>query len=218
MSLVLLTLLLLVNLLISAWNAYAVGRTWDDSRSAPFGRVVGWAGLVMSASGFTYVYVALFGWGAYMANKLTVESLQALLSLGYLAIIIPVIGSGAVITLHSWHIAWKQRTLGNMAVAGYNTFAQAHNMLSAIRDIPGAFDIVMSFFGSDTKGKSKSKDEDKATVLLIAIFAIAAGVLSTYSIFATGRRHALLSADRVRRAARVDHHAPNARDTMGRRV
>lgn len=205
MSLVLLTLMLLLNIVISLWNAYAVGRTWDATQDSMFGRVVGWAGLIMSACGFSYVYLALFGWGAFAANKLSVEGLQALLSLGYIAIIIPVLGSGVVITLHSWHIAWKQRSLGNMAVAGYNTFAQGHNMIQAMREIPGAWDVLSSFFGSGSaKSKSKSKDEDKATVLLLAVLALTAGVLSTYSVFAAGRRHALLSADRERRAARVD--------------
>lgn len=204
MSLVLLTGLLVLNVLISTWNAYVTGRTWDATQGT-WARVVAWSGLIMAGSGFTYVTLALLGWGAFMLGKLTDESLNALLSLGYLAIILPVLGSGFVITLHSWQIAWRRRRFTDMAIGGYNTFAQASNTIHALRDVPGAWDVVAQFFGGK---KSRSKDSEKATVLLLAVVAIAAGSLITYAIFAAGRRHARLAEDRARRAARVGTRVP----------
>ncbi len=41
-----------------------------------------------------------------------------MLSLGYIVIIFPVLGSGLVLTLHSYIRAWRQRNIIDAGVAG----------------------------------------------------------------------------------------------------
>lgn len=203
MSLVLIVGLLLLNTLISAVNGYSTGRSWDDAKSlGGFPRVLAWAGAVMSACGFTYVYLALFAFGCHLAGSLTDEALQALLSLGYLAIILPVLGSGCMIWIESVRRAWHTKRMSDMVVGGWNTYAQFSNLSHAFRDIPNAWDAVEAFFGK----RAKSKDSEKATVLLLAVLALAAGVLTTLALVSLGRRHSRqqlngeLAASRARRA------------------
>lgn len=203
MSLVTIVGLLVLNTIISLWNGYTTGRGWEDARvHGGFAYVLVWAGAVMSACGFTYVYLALFAFGFRFAGQLTDEALQALLSLGYLAIILPILGSGLVIWIESVRRAWHTKRLGDMVVGGWNTYAQFGNMGRAFRDIPDAWGVVDAFFGK----RAKSKDGEKATVLLLAVLALAAGVLTTLALVSLGRRHSRrllqgeLAESRARRA------------------
>lgn len=187
MSLLMIAGLMVLNGLISIANGYSAGRGWDDARLlGGYARVLSWCTAIMSASGFTWVYLALLAFGASAIGKLTDDALQALLSLGYLAIIMPVLGSGLLIWLESVRRAWHTKRLGDMAIGGWNTYAQFSNMGHALRDIPDAWSIVEGFFGK----RSKSKDGEKAAVLLLAVLALTAGALTTLSLVALGRRHA----------------------------
>lgn len=208
MSMLALAGLLVLNLVIAVLNGYSAGRGWDAARAAGAGaRLVVWSTAVMSACGFTYVYLALAAWGAMVAGKLTPEAVQALLSLGYLAIILPVLGSGMVLWVESVRRAWRTKAFGDMLVGGYNTYAQLSNTLHAMRDIPGAWEVVASFFGE--KGKSRARDKDQGTVLLLAVVAAGAGILTTYALVSAGRRH---------EAARLYAAAREARPMAGARA
>lgn len=189
-------LVMLINFGISWFNAYSVGNIWIESKAmGGFTRLLAWCGAIMSACGFTWVYLialVLLGHGAEPTfsgedydpeNRIFSEDvMNAAVSLGYLILIGPILSSGLVITAHSWINAWKRRTLGSVAGAGWNTFAQVYNTYNAIQAVPRAWDTVNQFFtGSDSP--SSSSDNKKTTgpliVLGLVLLALVGGVLTT---------------------------------------
>lgn len=94
---------MILNVVISFINARNVGRIWAESRAVGgWIRLLAWAGAIQSAVGFTYVYGILVSYIAVSAGYLPPQMFSALMSLIYLFIIIPAIGSGIIITIQSW--------------------------------------------------------------------------------------------------------------------
>lgn len=145
----------LLTLLISAWNAHVVGMYWTERRELPTStQVLLWSGVVMAVCGFTIGYLIIVTMVMYDIHAFeflamaifkveftpsNVELLvQSVFDMAYLGIIVPVLGSGLIITVNSWIVAAKRRDLVGYGVAGYNTGAQIHNFVSAARHIPRA--------------------------------------------------------------------------------
>lgn len=171
--------LLLLNIGISAWNAYSVGAYWTESKIiGGWMRFVTWCGAVMSACGFTWSYFVIASMIGVSTGKLDPESAQLMFELGYLVIILPVIGSGLGITAHSIAVVYRSRRFGDIAIAGYNTFAQAHNMYRAAKDAPGILQHVIDGLGK----KKSSKDSGGVVVVLLVIIMLCAGALTTAAI------------------------------------
>ena len=61
-----------------------------------------WCGAIMSACGFTWVYIALLAILAQSFQWLPARYIEGIFSLGYLVIIVPLLGSGLGITASSW--------------------------------------------------------------------------------------------------------------------
>ena len=175
---------ILFTLGISVLNAWSCGKSWNDTRIAGgWQHFLNWCGATMSAVGFTWVYLIIVALAAGPGgfNKLSEHRIEQLVSLGYLAVIIPCIGSGIAITIQSWAHFWRNRTFGNAAVAGYNTWADLHNMYTAAHEIPSMLDNVGDLFKA-------GKDEDDAKsglVIALALLAICAGMLTTAIIIRT---------------------------------
>jgi len=177
MNLLLLFGILILNAVISAWNAYSSGAYLTESKIiGGWTRFIVWCGLVMSACGFTWCYLTVFGLIGITTGKLTPEQLEALFNLGYLMILLPLLGSGLGIWIHSLVEAYRRRTFGSVAVAGWNTFAQAHNTWSAAKNAPNAIDGLFKFFGGK---KGSRKNDGGAVVILLAILALSAGIITT---------------------------------------
>lgn len=181
-----LILILVLNLGISWWNARVTGLMWAESKYyGGWSRLMAWSGAVMSASGFTWCYLIILMIGGHYIEPifagpeheiiLTKEAVTAGLSLGYLIIIPGVLISGLLIWVESLVQAWKQRDFPSVAVAGWNTFAQIHNMYSAMKGIPEAFSKVSEFF---LKGDKKGS----GLIILLVVLALISGVLTTWSI------------------------------------
>ena len=200
----LLILLWLWNFGISWLNAWGCGKSWTETKY--FGGVahfMNWMAAIMSACGFTWCYAVLaclvggnvhHHVGGKYVPYLSPEQVSAVLQAGYLLIILPILGSGLAITIHSW-VVWKRnRGMRNAAIAGYNTFADIYNTYEAIRTVPSASRGVWKFFDSDDKGKG--------IVLLIVVAAALGGILTTYTIItAVARRTRIarsLSYDRIK--------------------
>lgn len=187
-------LLWVANFVISWVNAWGCGKTWNETRSVGgAAHFMNWMGAIMSASGFTWCYTLLGGFvGTLVHHKndagvsvpyLSPEAFQAMMSLGYLVVILPILGSGLAIMLHSWGVFWRRRTFVDGAVAGYNTFAEVHNIYSAATHIPGAVRNVGGFFG----GSSSSSDDDGPVGLLV-LAALIGGILTTRAIIRSTAR------------------------------
>jgi hypothetical protein len=194
-----------VNLAISALNAWGCGKSWNETRYVGgFAHFMNWMGAIMAACGFTWCNMVLLAVvGAHVPIEqddgttqmlLSGETLQAFCELGYLVIIGPILGSGLAITVHSWAVAWRSRRLGDGLTAGWNTFAQVYNTVSALENVPSFASHLGSFF----KG-----DGDKKGAIVIALVAIAVlgGVLTTWWIItATARSTAYVRSSEARAA------------------
>lgn len=177
-----------LNFVISILNAWICGRSWNETRhERGWPHFMNWMGAIMSACGFTWCYTLLM---AFIASVVQVEAddhtrhalldaqyVQGMVELGYVVIILPILGSGLAITVESWSYFWRRRTFGSGAVAGYNTAAQIHNMYSAASNLPGVFRHLGKLFGGDGK-----KDGRAILIIVLVAVAVLGGVLTTYAI------------------------------------
>src|SRR5947209_16220797 len=155
MDSLLVVLVWLLNLGISIWNAYAVGKSWVEARAAGgWPRVMCWAGAVMSASGFTWCYLLLVGFVAYRLDAIDLEQFSIAVQLGYILLIPGILLSGLLITLDSWARAFRRGGFLNYGVAIYNTYAQIHNTYSAITSLGTALRNVRGYFGKEGSSRS----------------------------------------------------------------
>jgi hypothetical protein len=92
MSIILLFLVLL-NFVISWFNAWSVGRGWAETKVAGgFARFMSWCGAIMSASGFTWCYlviICIVGQLIPGRYHLPDKYAEGVFRLGYLIIILP---------------------------------------------------------------------------------------------------------------------------------
>ncbi|MCK4121387.1 hypothetical protein HFK83_03245 [Ralstonia pseudosolanacearum] len=170
-----LILLLALNFGVSWLNCWSVGGMWAESKAlGGFPRLLAWCGAIQAAIGFSSVIGAVLGAIAFHFGLLPAKATSQATSLWYLLVIVPAIGSGLIITVHSWIIAFRERSILNMGTAAYNTLTQAHNMLGAFRNMGGALESVADLFASDD-------DEPSVAVLVVALVAVAlaGGVLLT---------------------------------------
>lgn len=191
LELVLVLFLLVLNFGISAFNAFSVGISWAEVKQ--FGNI--WqklllgCGFIMSVCGFMWCYTIVLAFGCLAIGWVDAPTAQAILNLGYLTIILPVLGTGLAIMVNSWMAFIRERSLLNGGLAAWNTFAMAWNTYSAISSVPG---VVESLFGF-LKG-NKGKD---AIVIAIVVVAIALGFLTTLTIVRfSARLHANSLLDR----------------------
>jgi len=167
-----------------------------------------WCGAIMSASGFTWCLLVLSSKLITMIPKygLPAHYANAIMALGYLIIIGPVIGTGIAITIQSWAYFWKERSFTNGAVAGWNTFADIYNIYEAARGIPEAFKIVGTLFNPDTLAEEDGiKVYAVKVVIGLVVVSVVGGILTTtWIIRATARGVANEEMDRAREAAGKD--------------
>lgn len=172
-------LLLALNFGISWWNCYAVGKVWEETKAVGgFPRVLAWCGAIQSVIGFSSVIGALLGFIAYQLGYLPPTVLKGAVSLWYVLVIIPCVTTGLIITIESWNQWWRDRSLMNLGVAGYNTFAQIHNTVSMIQNFGPALDDVGDLFEALT-GSDDIKGKAAGAAIFLVIVALAGGVLLT---------------------------------------
>lgn len=173
-----------LNFGISWFNAWAAGKGKIDAHhKGGWPVLVHWATLTMSAAGFTWCYLVIaavvFGsipMGDPPTPILGPTEVEAMLSLGYLVVILPILGSGLAITIDSWGHFYRKRTLGSGAVTAWNTYAQVSNAISAARNVPDAFGKALDAFDGD--GDSKG-----VVVLILVALALAGGIITTTVIY-----------------------------------
>lgn len=204
----LIILILVLNVLISWFNAWSCGRAWPETKQqGGLAHFMNWMGAIMAACGFTWVI--LIGLG-YIGTKipyqqataehptiylLSAERYLVALELGYVAIIVPVLGSGLALTLNSWAYFWRRRSFGSGAAAAYNTYAMFHNTYHAVQLLPGIFRHLGGVFGGSGSSKSSSSNDGKGFLLVIVvglvIASIIGGILLTRAILLASARKAV---------------------------
>lgn len=182
-----LSLLLIFNIAISLWNAYATGKAWAEARYAGgWPRFMTWMGAIMAASGLSWCILILLIFLFMAGGQLTPDWAQAGLDLGYVLIVPGILFSGLMITIDSWARAFRTRGILNYGVAGYNSLAQIYNTYHAVRGMGPAFAKVMEvFFG-------KGKKDGRVLVLILVVLALGSGILITAAIIHHVAAHELL--------------------------
>ena len=183
-------ILLVLNFGISWFNAYSVGRSWADSKAiGGWPRFMVWCGAVMSASGFTWCYLVGLILIATATGLLPMRYVHVALQLGYVVIILPVLGSGIAIWMDSVTTAWRRRDAASIGRAGWNTFAIAHDTCEAATTLPGIFKDL----GSTLSERDDDGAEGKLFYLatLIVVLVLCSGIFTTMTIIrSTARKYA----------------------------
>lgn len=177
-----------LNLLISWYNARICGTYWAESKAlGGFPRLLMWCGAIQSAIGFSMALVVVEVLAATKLGYLSPQHADAAFSLWYLGAILPCIGTGLIITVHSWVVAWRERSWSNMGTAAWNTFATGHNIYSAANGgVSTAFDKVGDLFkGNDNK--------QAQLVIALVLLSLVGGVLITMWLIGLYDRRARLA-------------------------
>lgn len=208
MTILLLLLVLVVNFGISWANASYVGRYWSESKEVGGSfRAYIVAGYVMAIAGFTmvYGYILLLVSPIFLqlaeADADTILMFQQLSSdLIYLFCIITIIPTGFYIWIRSLKNFWEEKTLSNGLTAGWNSFAQIHNTVSAARNAPSALGrVAETLFGG--KGKKKGNTLIVLLAIFLFILAIFGGYFTASSIMKKADREYDMFADLKKRHA-----------------
>lgn len=175
-----LILLLLVNGIISFWNAKEAGKIWAEAQSlGGWIQTVTWCTVIQSALGFSYIYVYFLSTIAYKIHVLSYSTISIIYDLSFFVIILPLVGTGSIMMIESWIQAKRERSLLSLGIAGWNTFASIYNAYHVIQNFSSAFNNVKNFFG-DFSGDSD--DDDKLNVIVIVAVALLAGIITTMVI------------------------------------
>lgn len=183
MTILLLVLVLALNFGISWANASYVGRYWSESKEIGGSfRVYIIVGYIMAIAGFTMVYgyiLLLISPIFLQLAKVDQETImmfeQLSLDLVYIFCVVTIVPTGFYIWIQSLKDFWEQRTLSSGLTAGWNSYAQIHNTVSAARNAPSALGrISKALFG----GKSKKKGN--TVIVLCAIFLLILAIFGGY--------------------------------------
>ena len=176
-------LMLLLNFCISWFNAWSVARSWADSKViGGWTRFVTWCGAIMSAAGFTWCYTTIVALTAGATGYLGPKYVQAVLELGYVVMILPLLGSGLGIWIDSMTTACRRRDLLSVGGAAWNSYAQIHNTYQAATVLPGVFKHLTRVFGEGDGDRDSASGRALMLVLVLVLFALCGGVLTTMAI------------------------------------
>jgi hypothetical protein len=191
MEYLILFVFLIVNSVISFLNAYGAGAMYSEAKAiGGWTRVVNVSALIMAACGWSWVILTIETMIVVTTGYLTPEESMAMFNLGWLFLIVPAVGSGFALWGHSFVRAFKTRNWGDAAVAGWNTFAQAHNVYTMAKHAPGAIESVMNVFGKSKYGRKL------LAIVLLVVIALGGGVLITVGIARwADKQHAIALTD-----------------------
>lgn len=188
-----------INFIISWVNAWSCGRGWAESkRAGGLYHFMNWMGAIMSACGFTWCYLVILTLAGqaippsvvYHGHSLHLPDryATAIFGIGYLMIIVPVIGSGIAITIQSWAYFWKERNFRSGAVAGWNTFADIYNIYEACHAVPEIFGFLKDLWGSEDESPDV-KTFIFGLLIAAAVVCVVGGILTTAAIIRTTARN-----------------------------
>ncbi len=190
-------IVLIINVLISVWNCYAVGTAWKDTMAVGgwFNKLVLWSAVIQSGVGFSMPLLLGLSYGSVaVLSRLTSEGepimtaaqggemIQFMFSLWYIAVIVPILGTGLSIWAHSLRVAYQRRDFASFATAGWNTFAQINNTVSAVRNIGGAWSSVSEGFGKIFSGKGDARGKILILLVFLVILSLVGGFFIAFTL------------------------------------
>lgn len=154
-----------------------------------------WAGAIMAVCGFFALYIfpvtwlmqslhifevygSLLGYQDLSATAVA-GMVDSIYNVAYLVMIVPILGSGFVIWINSLIVAYRRRTLGSIAVAGWNSFAQISNTVNAVKFVPSAFKGLGKAFSGKKGGQALAY---LLIILLPIVLSLGAAIATTAAI------------------------------------
>ena len=174
--------LFFLNLLISWNNAYVGGKNLHEAKAGGwFPWVLNWSAIIMAGCGFTWCYTLALVGLAYAAGKLDPTQVDLAIKLGYVIIVHALLGSGFVITIHSWISFFKKPSIGGGLTVAWNSYAQVKNTMNAASFFPKAVGDLFDSMGGGSSSKSGKDGQGKIAVLtiMLVVLALLLGVLTT---------------------------------------
>lgn len=167
-------LLLIVNLLISVWNAFVWGYTRRELKAVgprSFYWWLSWCIFIMSAIGFFTVYLVAGAVLGLSNEWFTMEQAKWAFDLGFVIIWPLLIATGLAITVFQWAITFREGGFLNWGVSVWNTYAMINNVSVGVQHYGTALDSVGSMFSS-SDGFDFNLDGDSAKALPVIILVV----------------------------------------------
>ena len=164
-----------LNLGISIWNAYSVGKVWVETKHVGGGyRFMAWMGYLMASIGFSYDILILVGVVLQGAGKITPDQLELFFNAGYIVLAPAILFSGYAIMFQSWANAYRNHSLPHLGVAAYNTYANIHNTFNVIDNLPKAIGSVAKALAG---GRGSGKGKANGIILFVALLCVLSGFI-----------------------------------------
>lgn len=164
-------IIMLFNLGISLWNAYAVGYNsvalqYYKGKFRDFFTISNSFGLVLAFGGAAYALSYFISSILASMGKLSFEVVSLISAYSFLVFSTLIVFSGIVITIESIIMASMRRDFFSILIAAYNTLVSIFNLYMYIRSFKYAYNMIVSHNDDDNKNKAI------AVVIVAAIFAI----------------------------------------------
>jgi hypothetical protein len=183
---ILTALILIIDVVLSVWNSYTAGFTYEMARKSGGSAwlyISAFLGLALGLAGTIYVTAVVVSFVAYWFGFIDASATNLLLGYNFLITGGLLLVLGIVATVQSIYIAVKRPGVWTVAGALYNTFASIWNVFVYIENFGPAVSLVNYERQNDSKN-------DLGTVIIIAILATLLSVLLSYFAFCAGRNHA----------------------------
>jgi hypothetical protein len=181
---ILTVLILIIDFGFSIWNAYASGLNVEMLRregGSSWLRAVAYSGLGLAYCGATYVMVIVVGYVAYAFGYVSADVVDGVLGLDFLLFGLLIIGFGLMVTVQSIIVAARKRSLGNVAVAVWNAFAEVWDIASYAEGFRDAISMV--------RGGSRDQN-DETSLILIVLVALLLAYFMVHAAYMQGKRKA----------------------------
>jgi len=180
-------LVMIFNLVISLWNAYASGynsvilEKTRNMKFRDFFSIANSFGLVLSFAGATYALSFFLSYLAYALGQINVDVVLLIASYSFIVLGGLIVFSGIVITIESILIAYLKRNFWSVLVAIYNTFASVWNI----------FVYISSFrYAKDIADKYGSDEDNRVKAIIIIIIAALIAIFLVYTFYKWGKNKA----------------------------
>ncbi|MCI4347462.1 MAG: hypothetical protein L3J97_02440 [Thermoplasmata archaeon] len=178
LSLVFLVVIIVLDFVISIWNAYASGVTFTILRGKPgqtLAKVCAGAGLGLAFAGMSYATLIVFSFAALALGVLAATDVAVVLAFDFLVFGAMIIGFGLVVTAQSIAIAYQQRSFGRIAISGWNVLAEVWDIAIYAQGFRAAY---------GTLGGGRGRVNLYAVILLAVLVAL----FITYAAYSHGVR------------------------------
>lgn len=167
-------LLIILNLLICAWDSYAAGMLWGmNDKKRAWTRVIAGCALTIGFVGMLYTFILL---GVVFGFLPETYVLAANVILG-----LPLISAGIVITIQGWIDTIRNRSFLGGLISVWNTFA-------LVWDIKVWIDSFKAIKDMGIANVLRTDNDSKAKVVLFLVVAVVIAGLISFGLFKVGKK------------------------------